>query len=58
VNERSFCRTGNRMKSREFVASIGEAAPGRPVLELEQRADWIQGLRASRFASDHEQLSE
>jgi hypothetical protein len=46
------------MKSREFVASIGEAAPGRPVLELEQRADWIQGLRASRFASDHEQLSE
>ena len=46
------------MKSREFIASIGEAALGRPELELEQRADWIQGLRGSRFASDREQLSE
>jgi hypothetical protein len=49
---------GNRMKSREFIASIGEAALGRPVLERELRADWIRGLRASCFSSDREQLSE
>jgi len=38
----SSVERGNRMKWREFIALIGEATAGPPVVELPQHAGWIQ----------------
>jgi hypothetical protein len=42
VNERSFLGPGNRMRRRESITLIPEAAAGSPVVELAQPAGWIQ----------------